>query len=82
MVNKVEHQLVRVSLLTDFVDEELANYLEKYRDLEEWKKINGENEWRNRPSLPPKSFLMDRMKLLRQETIKLDKLLNEEIRGY
>lgn len=57
------------------VDEELTRYLEYHREMTEWRKVEL-LDWKTKPwPEVPKSELKDRMKLLRQEMIKLDKLL-------
>ncbi|MDR7856051.1 hypothetical protein [Tissierella sp.] len=75
MSKAIEVQICRVSLLSDMVDEELTRHLEFQRKMTEWEKVEP-LDWRTRPYPEvPKSELKDRMKLLRQEMIKLDKML-------
>ena len=75
MKGNLEVQICRVSLLSDMVDEELVKYLDYHRKMEQWREVEP-LDWKTRPYPEiPKSTLKDRMKLLRQEMIKLDKLL-------
>lgn len=71
---KIEKQICMVSLFTDIVDRELKKYLAYHRELKKWSE-KGMQDWSTRPNEVPKSRLKDRMKILRQEMIKLDKML-------
>lgn len=71
---KIEKQICMVSLFTDIVDRELKKYLAYHRELKKWEE-KGMQDWNTRPKEVPKSRLKDRMKILRQEMIKLDKML-------
>lgn len=75
MKNSLEVQICRVSLISDMVDEELARYLDYHRKMKEWEKTEPLDFSKHPYPGVPKSELKDRMKLLRQEMIKLDKLL-------
>ena len=71
----MEKQVERVKLLSSMVDEELDIYLTYYKEYQDWQEKKP-LDWRNKPCPEvPKSKLKDRMKLLRQETIKLEKML-------
>lgn len=72
----IEVQICRVSLITDMVDEELARYFQYHREVEKWRLVEP-LDWGKEPRPISKSILRDRMKMLRQEMVKLDKMLQE-----
>lgn len=74
MKSNPEVQISRVSLLSDLVNEELVEYLEYHGKMEEWGKAES-LDWATRPGAVSKEKLKRLMLVLRQEMIKLDKLL-------
>lgn len=74
MEGNVEVQICRVSLLTDMVNEELARYLKYHKEMEKWKETEP-LDWKNEPDFVSKERLKRLMLVLREEMIKLDKIL-------
>lgn len=70
----LDKQIERVKMLTEMAEESINKYVESEEKYKNWKESE-DKDWHNYPYQMPKSEVKDRMKLLRQEMIKLDKML-------
>ena len=77
-MEKIRAQFKRIKILNEILDEEMMNHLEEIEAHEKWLSETPKN-WNKYPGYPHRKTRVSRtMLMIRQETIKLEKILRVE----